>query len=124
VELVETTKTVHGLPGPNGSRQLHDQRNVESFTVEKDAMFGLTVIAKPLSVIGKDDDDGVLVQSLLLQKVEEAPEDGVRLQDLAFVEGRGEALERLTGVIRGVRLVHVEKREKRLPLLTLHEALE
>ena len=76
-------------------------------------MLGLAVLAEALAVVREKDDHGPVVEAAGLQERDEPAEYRVRLRDLAVVRPRGVArLERLRRLVRRVRLVEVEKRER------------
>src|SRR5436309_1301700 len=96
--------------------QLHDERNLDRFAVEKDAVFILPVIAEPFAMIGKEDDERAVVDAGAAERVEKAADDRVGGGDLGVVwlEARPERLRRVVG---GVRLVEVQEKKERLRLM-------
>ncbi len=77
-------------------------------------MLVFAVLSEALAVVGEDDQEGPVVEPLLPEKRKEAADDGVGGLDLAVVEVvRVQRPEGLRGVVRRVRLVEVEKGERR-----------
>src|SRR5687768_1973799 len=71
-------------------------------------MLALAVAAQPFTVIAGDDDDGFVVESLLLQPLQDAADLGVRESDLTVV-----ALVRRRRLVWRVSVVKVQPGEER-----------
>src|SRR6185295_7634239 len=105
--------------GEPAVRELEDQRHLERLAIEQDAVLLLAVIAEPLAVIGKEHDDGPIVETQALELVEEPADDSVRRRDLAVVSVRIAGAERLGRLVRRMRLVEVKQEEERFALARL-----
>ena len=89
---------------------LHDERHVNRFVVDEEAVLLLAVIAEPFAVIRQHDHRRAVVQLVRLEIFHEPSDDLVGIGDLAVVRRVcGEALRRR---VRLVRLVEMEE-EKR-----------
>src|SRR4029453_6068449 len=95
------------------ARKLHEERDPDLLAIEKDAVLVLAVVAQPLPMVGKEDDDRAVVEPFLAEEIEEASDDRVGGGDFSVVRRRRVArAERIGRGIRRVRLVEVEKGEE------------
>src|SRR3954447_17762655 len=76
--------------------------------IEKDAVSLLLMLSQSLAVVSGDDDNGVVIPSVLLEIGNEVPEHGVRVGDLAVVQAVFvlvvERSRRLVGIMRIVEM--------------------
>ncbi len=101
--------------------RLDDQRNVNRFVVEKQAVLLLPVIPEAFAVIGEQDDGGAVVQLVRLQVLNQTADDFVAVGDLAVVwRVLREALGRR---VRFVRLVEVQKQKRARRALRIEPVL-
>ncbi len=116
-EKIDERRRAALMTRPARARQLDEEWNAYRFAVEKDPVLVLAVLAEPFAVVRQEDDEGAVVEALLLQEPEEGPDDRVGRRDLAVVGtsrvARREGLRRRVG---GVRLVEVEDGQEGLSL--------
>ena len=104
---VRATGAAHGLARAARPRQLDHQRNVDRLAVEENAVLVLAVVVEPLAVVRQEDDEGAVVDVLVLEVLQERADDLVGPRDLAVVgqlvaaERRAPAARTASGARRG-----------------------
>jgi hypothetical protein len=87
---------------------------VDHTLVDEEAVPFLAVVVQALAVIADDDDDGAFEQIAIAEELDHAADLRVRERDLPLVGIAGiAALERFRRIVRGVRIVEMDPREKR-----------
>ena len=104
-------------------RQLHDQRNLQRLAIEKEAVLLLAVLAEAFAMVGKQDDQGFIVDALALQIVDEITDDAIGVGDLAIVMIPVGAEVWLGRSVGSVRVVEVEEKEEGLARLSVEPFL-
>ena len=97
-------------------REPQDERDGRGGVVDEEAVGALAMLAEALAVVGGDDDDRPVQDAFLPRPVDDLPDERVDIGDLAVVEAprpAGEvALERLGGIIWGMRVVEMDPAEE------------
>jgi hypothetical protein len=116
---IRPTGHQHALAGRALPRQLQHQRDLQRFPIQEDAVLLLPVVEQALAMVGQEHDQRSVVEVLLLERGDEAPDQAVRVSDLSVV---GTVL--VLGLVRlgrRVRRVRVEQvQEEEHALVRLH----
>jgi len=68
-------------------RKFDEQRNAQGALVERRAVVEMLVmVVKLFAVVGRDDDEGVIPEAQALEVVETLLQEGVRIEERAFIE--------------------------------------
>src|SRR5690242_18650521 len=95
------------------SRKFDDQRNVEHFAIEQNAVLRFAVIAESFAVIAAENNERFVVEPALLQFVEKLADIKIGGGDLAVIRARRVfRFERLDRLVRRVRLEEMKEEEK------------
>src|SRR5579863_5765630 len=93
---------------------------MDRLVIKKHPMAFLPMFAKCFSVVSCNRDHSVLIQPVLPQYFHKAPDDRVRVSNLAVIKSGSVArLERFRRIVRVVRVVKVKPDKKRAALLML-----
>ncbi len=105
----------HAAGPESASRgRFHDQRNVDSRVIDKEAMLFFAMLAQRLSMIAEHDDGSAVIKPVLLQPGDQAPQFVIGVGDFAVIGMRAVLrAKRLRRIVRTVRIIQMQPEEER-----------
>src|SRR5207244_3496561 len=105
------------------SRRFHDQRNVHRRVISEESVLVLSVFAERFAVVAEHNNEAVIVELTVLQPTDQSPQLMISVSDLSVIQVLLILPTiRFRRIVRTVRVVKMQPKEKRADRLLLVQA--